>query len=100
MAQRKIRRIVQVHPPDAERIAAEFTHARSIVSELQDRLQTVRAALENNWSGRAEGIFTDELTIEKNTLNQIVPLLDGFIGKYHRYQVDVEIEEVIADGAP
>ena len=95
MPTRKVQKIIQVHPPEADTVAKAFGNAQASVSNTLDRLKLVSETLTREWEGRQKSFFMESLgkTISRIRWS-LLPGLGVSKRKYQVYKTEKVIEVI------
>jgi hypothetical protein len=91
-----IRRIVTVHPPEADAVAAAFVDSRRAAEMELATLQSAAAELDSGWEGNQKNRYLEELqAILDRIRNVLIPRLAAAEKKYQTYTVEKTVEETV-----
>jgi hypothetical protein len=97
-ANHTIRRIVAVHPPEADAVAAAFGEVRRAAERELEILQSTAAELDAGWEGRQKDRYREELrTILDRIRDAVIPQLSAAEKKYRIYTMEKTVEETVSE---
>ncbi|MBN1438336.1 MAG: WXG100 family type VII secretion target [Anaerolineales bacterium] len=93
---RIIRRIIRVHPPEADAVARVFGESRSAAENDQAALREISRSLDSEWEGKQKEKFLEDLRQTAGRLaNILLPGLRSLEKKYREFTVEKTIEESV-----
>jgi len=95
MPSRTIRKVIQVHPAEADAISKAFGDADSTSKSILARLTNLSGTLDEGWEGNQKTKFIGELgaTIQR-IQNILLPSLKNQENKYHTFMAEKVIDVV------
>jgi len=87
----------QIHPPEANEIAAELERAALVISYHSRELYRQRATLDNAWSGNAKERFFDSYTGMPRRLDDLADEIQGHAKQIRGITVTI-LERVLIHG--
>lgn len=91
----KVRKIIQVHPPEADAVAKVFDDSCGSVQTVLDHLKAVDKTLTQEWEGHQKNLFLENF--EKTIVLLQTHLLSGLDinkRKYKAFSTDKVIEVI------
>ena len=87
----------EIHPPEANEIAAELERAALVISYHSRELYRQRATLDNGWSGNAKERFFDSHAGMPRRLDDLADELQGHAKQIRAIKVTI-LERILIHG--
>lgn len=87
-----------IHPPEADELAAQYAQAASQIRDLYpQRLRDTELYLADSWLGNAKNMFFSHFSQFPRDLNRFADQLDQIADGLRKIQVEIEVIEEIDD---
>jgi len=84
---------VNIIPPEAAQIAAQFERAADEIRSIAASLEGVRASLNPDWMGNAKNVFFSHYDPFLGDFKHFIQLLDQLASQARSIQVQVEVPQ-------